>query len=616
MTTQQNGIGWHFPPTAGGSETGWNDGDIANFRGARLASLAREVLQNSLDARAKIGEPVHVSFELSDYKRQSGDGWDELSDAIDACAAVAGGDRRAVEEIERAQETLQRPTLRFLRISDRNTTGLHGQHWHALVKRTGTTVKEQLDAGGSQGLGKSAPFLFSAIRTIFYWTRFQDGRREVEMCQGKAILMSHDGQEGQTQAIGFYGEIEDCGELHGLQIPRYIRQVERGGDRGDGTSLWIAGFAAQDGWQRDIAASVISNFFCAIQDGHLSVTIEPDREMEEADLLEIKADTLEDWYRFLLDDPPKEEPDDRLLHSRAYWEMIVGADAPRECQDYDFGHCELWIRVGEQEESNVALIRRTGMLITEDQPGVGRDPGLQRFPGLQPFAAVVRFRDPRGNELLRMMENPRHDRFEPDWLPDSERARGRRALKRVIRWIRDQIREAAARPEPKHRTTMSELAEFLPDIAPDSDFVRPGVQARGERALGGVTVIVVKPRKPPPKPPGPPSPHHVPLAEVRFLALSEAENRYRFSFTPEQSRRARIRLEEAGDSNPILRDDLRRILPDGTLQPIGDLDLRQGVRVDIDFTSAAAIGDRAWRITAYDASAPAMPLYNEEDGEA
>ena len=43
-------IGWHFPPTSGGREDGFNDPGAAHFSGAPLSSLARETIQNSLDA--------------------------------------------------------------------------------------------------------------------------------------------------------------------------------------------------------------------------------------------------------------------------------------------------------------------------------------------------------------------------------------------------------------------------------------------------------------------------------------------------------------------------------------------------------------------------------------
>ena len=57
-------IGWNFPPTNGGREDGFNDPGVAIFSGNPLSSVARETIQNSLDARASEGEPVHMDFEI------------------------------------------------------------------------------------------------------------------------------------------------------------------------------------------------------------------------------------------------------------------------------------------------------------------------------------------------------------------------------------------------------------------------------------------------------------------------------------------------------------------------------------------------------------------------
>ena len=57
-------IGWYFPPTNGGLGDGFNNPGIAHFNGSPLTSLARETIQNSLDASTASNQPVHVSFEL------------------------------------------------------------------------------------------------------------------------------------------------------------------------------------------------------------------------------------------------------------------------------------------------------------------------------------------------------------------------------------------------------------------------------------------------------------------------------------------------------------------------------------------------------------------------
>ena len=89
-------IGWRFPPTNGGRIDGFNDPGIAHFNGAPLANLARETIQNSLDASLASEEPVHVSFELIPLHPDKVGG-SELTKAIDASIQTAGDDSMATQ---------------------------------------------------------------------------------------------------------------------------------------------------------------------------------------------------------------------------------------------------------------------------------------------------------------------------------------------------------------------------------------------------------------------------------------------------------------------------------------------------------------------------------------
>ena len=157
MTTVNGEFGWRFPPTNGGRVDGFNDPGIAHFSGFPYSSLARETIQNSLDARDSYDEPVHVSFEMIELSPDEL-GQAELSAAIEACGNEVDSDDPAQSELIRAQEVLALNEVPFLRVSDRNTTGLRGKHWRTLVKMQGASFKADLEgAGGSFGIGKYAP---------------------------------------------------------------------------------------------------------------------------------------------------------------------------------------------------------------------------------------------------------------------------------------------------------------------------------------------------------------------------------------------------------------------------------------------------------------------------
>ena len=186
------GIGWHFPPTNGGREDGYIDPGMQYFSGSPLGSLARETIQNSLDARSMLDEPVSVIFEMKGIAGQDDLGRTELSDHIKACLKEVEDDPKAYSEFEEAVKLLANDDITFLRIADYNTTGLDDVRWEALVKRQGYSEKSTRTAGGSFGIGKYAPFVVSLLRTVFYWSRYETSDTILEYCQGKAVLMSHE----------------------------------------------------------------------------------------------------------------------------------------------------------------------------------------------------------------------------------------------------------------------------------------------------------------------------------------------------------------------------------------------------------------------------------------
>lgn len=640
------GIGWRFPPTNGGRIDGFNDPGIAHFSGSPLESLARETIQNSLDAQLDPDNPVHVEFELIDL-HSSNIGRDELARAIDAsietAQQTAHGDPRTIADLKAAAESLKAHVIRCLRVSDRNTTGLRGDYWRALVKMQGVSHKPDLEgAGGSHGIGKYAPFAVSTLRTVFYWTCFREDGKDREMCQGKSVLMSHKSIEGEeTQGTGFFGVKKDCRELT-QGIPRPFRLLDQRQQRPvQGTSLAIMGFQDTDDWRRRIAASTIGNFFFAIGTGRLTVNVEPDEK-----LMEIDSASLDTWFQDLAVSSGTASSEgvaeNALQEAKTYWEL--SKDEPvAEKQDIDLGHCRLWIRTAEGLPNKVAFVRRTGMLVTTQQSG------LIRFYGFREFTALCVFDDPAGNELLRRMENPKHDQFEPDRLPKDERVRGHQALKRITTWIRSEIRKKAGPPEGGRKTVLSELAAYLPDYQPEEPFDDAGHDddgSSGEPGFGERVTLTLKPvRRPRPSQlptydlPGKDSEGDgddtgneggggtdtnegeggeggegegegrggtgtrggdhgrlgIPVSRVRILPIKGRKNCFRLSFMPDADGVASLVLAEAGDSIVVPRNDVR-VLGQGT--SLDRVPLVKGQRTVLEITADGPILDRAWRLSA------------------
>ena len=571
---------------------------------------------------------------------------DEINSAIAACkhVAEADSDSTAASALDAAAQTIRLETIPCLRVLDQHTTGLKGNHWRTLVKMQGISYKPDLvGAGGSHGIGKYAPFAVSTFRTVFYWTYYHENGKGQEKFQGKSVLMSHrDIDETETQGTGFYGYKIDCRELT-QNIPNCFRVLDKDQNPIQGTCLTIMGFRETDNWSKRIAASVIENYFYAIETNQLTVIVELDEPSSR--LLEISHDSIEDWFQYLMDsgslDDSQAASESPLKDAKIFWKLSK-SEPVAEKQDGDLGHCKLWIHTADGLPSKVAFVRRTGMLVTT------RQQKLLRFPGFRDFAALCVFEDPQGNELLRKMENPQHDQFEPDRLPKDEQERGRKALKRVTDWVRSEIRKQAGPPEGGKRTVLSELAVYLPDYSPVEPFDESGHEggnSNGEPGFGEQVMIALKPvrrlvsskltaddgtdsdggdgddtgskggggtgetngeggdggqgegeGKGGTGTRGGGSAHHeIPVSAVRILPITGRENCYQLSFLSKADGIARLALNEAGDSSDIPRKDIRAADEDISLDQVR---VAKGQRTVVEITADGPIKGRAWRLSA------------------
>ena len=78
-----NEVNWSFPTTGGGKKTGFNESGIQFFNDDTLLSLAREICQNSLDAKKDTNdEPVKVVFKSFRLKKEDVMGREKFIDII------------------------------------------------------------------------------------------------------------------------------------------------------------------------------------------------------------------------------------------------------------------------------------------------------------------------------------------------------------------------------------------------------------------------------------------------------------------------------------------------------------------------------------------------------
>jgi len=422
-------LNWIFAKNDGGRDSGIHDAGVETFKGNFDRYLAREMIQNSLDARHDPNKPVLVKFEVLDFNRADVPDMNALKTTFARCAEYWSHDKKAKEFFQRAEKLASKEKITCLRIGDYNTTGVLGsdtersKNWYNLIRCAGSSSKGGGE-GGSFGIGKNAPFAASFLRTVLYSTF---NTSEEHVFQGVATLVSHNNPSGGiSQPTGFLGAQNGESVRSMSKIPSKFIRLQHG------TDVIVLGFPAAENWQDDLIYSVLDNFWPAIHFGDLEIKV--------GDTL-IKKDNLQP----LLERFSGQEGFTANLFYQAFTnpthKFPVTLPLVHEVT--------LYLTAGDAElPKRISMVRKTGMKIFE-----------KAFRSVIPFCGVFLCRNDHGNKLLREMEPPRHDVWDPD---HPEKGANRKTESEYVNFIRDCIRRLTPADESKV-ISIPGLNRFLPD---------------------------------------------------------------------------------------------------------------------------------------------------------
>jgi hypothetical protein len=454
-------IDWTFPVKQGGEWDSFNHSGIETFRADPFTSLAREIIQNSLDVPDVA--PITVEFIYHTIRKKDLPGAAALGKVIEKCQAPAKLEgSKAKQFFTNAKKILAGDKIPVLSVHERNTQGMEGpctrgKPYFAYMKAAGQSVKSSATAGGSYGIGKFAPYAVSALRTMFVSTVYeQRGKGKHHLTQGKTILISHRDRKSDRQGAGYWGQTdESCSPIEGYspEIPVWLGRLSSAESPAQhlGTSLHIVGFDARKDWDKILAVSVLENFFAAVWFGELEVSI-GDIEINKetiAGLFDQKD--LKDSVSHMTGQP------ERFSNAATYLAALASTDSVIEThENRTLGRCRMHILLGEDLPKKVVVLRN-GMVITDELDG------LKRFSDYKEFVGVVQCESAKGNELLRTMEPPAHNTFEPELLATSkERRQARASLKELAQFVRNSLKRHARDPVAEV-TAIDELADYFAD---------------------------------------------------------------------------------------------------------------------------------------------------------
>lgn len=445
----------HFPPLSGGTESGINDAGIETFEGDFARNVVRECAQNSLDAVAPGDGPVTVRIT-----RVSLGGGDlpflpALRDVLRACRDHWAQHDKAVHFFNEALRVAAQQHIDAIRISDFGTTGVDGSdndntgRWFGLVKSRGVSNQKGADSGGAFGIGKDAPLAGSAFRTVLYSTRTLAG--EVAL-QGVCRLVTHLGPDSQlTQGTGFIGDFDPANKVYrAIRAPDAVPEVFRRTE--PGLDVWILGSRHLDkDWAQPFTRSALANFWPAIASGKISFVINDET---------IDASTLGDAMRL-------ERFDAQVGDAWPFYLALVDKHAKKlEKKLRIAGDCRLHLLLARRDlPKRICMVRRTGMVIDTYAPRVG----------FLPFAGLFVCEGDQGNRLLRSLEPPRHDKWDPERSEGPEAAD---ALKEIKDWIREELKKQtphAGEDQFNESEVPPDLLEDVPEnpITDESDEIEP-----------------------------------------------------------------------------------------------------------------------------------------------
>ncbi|GAB3619915.1 hypothetical protein GCM10027417_11760 [Glutamicibacter endophyticus] len=427
--------GFYFEKSGRGASQGAITPAEQFFEGSGAEdSLVRETGQNSIDARVGT-DPVIMTFELAEMQT---DLIPSITDLRKHLAQVEQETRNSQghESMLLAYETACQEHVQVLRISDSGTTGLSGSEsintpkspLSALTRGAGISADDG-KRGGSFGIGSAVGPMASNMNTVLYTSLPETGSSVV--FAGYSSLASHRDSEGIWRVgDGFYTDLDNTKDFRYLRDPGPIGPFDIRTE--PGTDIYVLGYRKSDvdpGLQ-NIKVSFMRNFIMAIDRGHLVV-----HGVSSLGTWTLNRDELE---MHVAEDP----------EAHAFYRAIKDPDPITEISNR-FGKMSLYINVDD-------TLTKSLHTITMRQPLMKIDTFRHSSVPVK-YAAVLECSEDKGNKILRTLEPPQHDRWDPGRASD-----GRAQVTELKRFVRRGL-QSRVKEQIGDQVEIKGLSKYLPE---------------------------------------------------------------------------------------------------------------------------------------------------------
>ena len=434
-----------------GPSAGFSAAGIAAFDDLRPAAVVRELVQNSLDAaRSALVPKAIVRFRLTSVARDDIPGITAFEAAFrnalerqrDAKTGALPGQARLIAD--RIEAALAAPRLDVLSVVD-NGVGLDDRRMNALLS-DGVSAKENR-ATGTYGNGHFTAVPASDLRYVLYGGVTADGAR---IASGHAVLASHyvSGEDYLRGADGLFINGFNAGQntlydyVTGPDIPELIHRDLNHihSTHGHGTSVIVTAFnhflEKDDSLWSMVTQAASANFFVAIEDGALEITVDDRRPGRDSSPRTLDRSSLPE---VLAEHQDQKRSGAFLSGYRAFNAYRAFRNGQRHAVKTEAGKIEVHLLETPDTTTRIDLCRN-GMWITDDKSPAGITGFYYRFSERIPFQAVLSLNADDGgdlHELIRIAEGPLHDSIRVKRLPRADQTRCRKALNEIRTWILD-----------------------------------------------------------------------------------------------------------------------------------------------------------------------------------
>ncbi len=438
-----------FPP---GPPSGFTPTGLSGFNDMKPAAVVRELLQNSLDAATEAGEQkAIVRFCLDEAKVEDVPGYERYVDAFEK--AVKGQQTNgslpdiAQGVVNTIEDCLTRQTCTVLSVLD-NGIGLDQDRMTALLS-DGSSVKGNA-ATGSYGNGHMVAVPTSDLRYVLYGGISRDGRK---IGAGHAVLASHPADDrtqlhpngadgflvcGFSEEANKYFKFGEDDAIPPLIADRISDIKSRWGHGAAVIIPWFNNFRDEERPLHEMVFKAAAcNFFAAIEDGRLEVTVE---DSLGGSSHELTRSSLPDILT-LHEDERRAEAFLRGKMAQAAWKTIC--DGEKEQVDTAVGSATICLRYPIEHGNARVDLCRNGMWIVDDK----RIPGFYgKFGDRQPFHAVILIDSLESvdlHRLIRKAEPPLHDDLSLKLLQPDDKRKLRNALDEIRVWLKERVPETS-----------------------------------------------------------------------------------------------------------------------------------------------------------------------------